>query len=74
MTHIDTLAMLASLSADIGPAIREARECVGWSQAQLAYALRIPPQNVSRWESGRQYPRPATLAAIVAALRGAKGE
>lgn len=54
--------------ADMGNTIRQARERKGWSQVELAEALGLKQQSVSRWEAGESKPRSATLAAVTAAL------
>jgi transcriptional regulator with XRE-family HTH domain len=51
----------------LGKAIREARDALGWSQTDLAVALRdhgfgTTPSLVSRWENGKQKPHSCVLA------------
>lgn len=48
--------------------ITAARKAAGMSQQQLADALGIAQQHVSRWERGERTPRIATLKRIAAVL------
>lgn len=60
----------------LGSLIRELRSAAGWSQARLAGELcvvsgraTITRNDVSRWESGKRTPRPATLRYLAATLQ-----
>lgn len=48
--------------------ISQARKAAGLSQSELARTLRITPQSVQAWESGRSTPRPIMLFDIAKAL------
>lgn len=52
----------------IAQAIIEGRKAAGMTQSQLARRLKITPQSVQAWESGRSTPRPLMLADIGDAL------
>lgn len=45
---------------------REIREKVGYSQADVARMLDVDPSAVSNWESGKSYPRMATVIKLAA--------
>jgi transcriptional regulator with XRE-family HTH domain len=46
----------------------KARSAIGWSQAQLAEVSGVAAAQVSRYESGRNEPRPAVVARLARAL------
>ena len=52
-------------------ALREVREHLGWSQAQMAKRLNLPTNTVSRWERGETSPDANSLAAIYSIATGA---
>ena len=52
-------------------ALREVREHLGWSQAQLAKRMNLPTNTVSRWERGETSPDANSLAAIYSIATGA---
>lgn len=45
------------------------RRAAGVSQSELAAAVGVTPSAISRWESGRRYPRAEAAAAYARALR-----
>lgn len=51
-----------------GRKITIAREAMGWNQSELARALKVTPQSVQAWESGRNTPRPKRLQEIAEKL------
>ena len=51
-----------------GKRIAIAREEGGWNQSELARALKVTPQSVQAWESGKNTPRPKKMAEIAAVL------
>ena len=51
-------------------ALREIRERLGWSQAQMAKRLNLPTNTVSRWERGETNPDANSLAAIYSIATG----
>lgn len=53
----------------MGTAIIDARKRRGLSQADLARALDVSQQSVSKWEAGAVLPRPRTLARLAEILR-----
>lgn len=53
----------------VGTAIIDARKRRGLSQADLARALDVSQQSVSKWEAGAVLPRPRTLARLAEILR-----
>ena len=53
---------------EIGNVIREYRSLKGMTQEELAQALSVTPQAVSRWELGVSYPDIAMVPAIVKVL------
>ena len=53
---------------EIGNVIREHRTLKGMTQEELAQALSVTPQAVSRWEIGVSYPDIAMVPAIVKVL------
>ena len=55
-------------------ALREVREHLGLSQAQLAKRLNLPTNTVSRWERGETSPDANSLAAIYSIATGAAYE
>ncbi len=44
--------------------IRELREAKGWTQMELAVALKVTPSTVYKWETGRTEPRVGQLRAL----------
>ncbi len=52
----------------IGRRLRAAREAKGWIQAELAEAIRIEPETLSRYESGARGPSVTVLAEAAKAL------
>lgn len=48
--------------------IAESRKNAGLNQSELARRLKITPQSVQAWESGRATPRPAALTPLAAIL------
>ena len=48
----------------IGPRIQTLRRSRGWTQEQLAQALKVSRQAVSKWESGASDPSTANLIAL----------
>lgn len=55
--------------AKLGALISEGRRRAGLQQGELAAALGVSQQAVSRWESGASRPRARQLAAVAAAIR-----
>ena len=53
---------------DLPSPIRAARIAAGMTQQQLADALGIAQQSVTRWETGEREPRVSTLKRIAAVL------
>lgn len=51
-----------------GKIIQDAREAADMTQTQLATALNVQQQTVSRWEAGRMIPRVAIIPDIAKAL------
>ncbi len=51
-----------------GKRIAIAREERGWNQSELARALKVTPQSVQAWESGKNTPRPKKMAEIAGVL------
>ncbi len=51
-----------------GKRIAIAREEKGWNQSELGRALKVSPQSVQAWESGKNTPRPKKMAEIAAVL------
>ena len=51
---------------NLGSKIRELRKNKGITQEQLACALNMSPQAVSKWEMGASYPDVAILPVIAA--------
>lgn len=51
----------------LGKKIREARDGKLWKQKELAAALHVEPQTVSRWERGENSPDVATLRLLAEA-------
>jgi len=49
--------------------IREYREALGWSQAELAFRSRVSPSTVYNWESGRFEPKASQLRKVAQALK-----
>lgn len=52
----------------IGRTIKEKREEKQWSQRDFAEKIKVTPQAVSSWESGKAVPRFSTLDSIAAVL------
>lgn len=52
-----------------GEKLKEARVKVGLTQAQLADILNIETPNISRWETGADFPKDARFPAICKALK-----
>lgn len=48
--------------------IAQARLAKGWTQAQLAEAVGVAKQHISRWEKGANKPSVAALVKIAGAL------
>jgi len=48
--------------------IRQARERLGWSQADLARRMHVAQPTVSGWEAGKKSPRVRILARLAALL------
>jgi transcriptional regulator with XRE-family HTH domain len=55
-------------SAGLGEAVRLRREQLGLGQEQLAAALGVRQQTVSRWENGLAVPRPGRVVELAEAL------
>lgn len=53
---------------DLPSPIRAARIAAGMTQQQLADALGVAQQSVTRWETGEREPRVSTLKRIAAVL------
>jgi DNA-binding transcriptional regulator YiaG len=51
----------------------ELREGLGLSQGDIARHLGVAPSQVSRWENGKQRPRPHHALALIELLDGASG-
>jgi len=51
--------------------LRAGRERAGWSQAELARRVRMPPSLVSRWEGGGRQAIPASRVAVLRELLAA---
>jgi transcriptional regulator with XRE-family HTH domain len=49
--------------------IREYREALGWSQAELAFRSGVSPSTVYNWESGRFEPKASQLRKVAQALK-----
>lgn len=47
--------------------LRKARLRKDWSQADLAYALKVSERNIGRWERGENEPRGEAVVAIATA-------
>jgi len=69
------------MKLELGVRIRELRRRDGRTQEELAQALGVTPQAVSRWESGGSYPDMELMPAIanlfgvsIDALFGCQGE
>jgi ribosome-binding protein aMBF1 (putative translation factor) len=58
----------ARLAFELGRAVRELRECRGWSQAQLAQASGMTQSAVARFEAGGTVPTLPVLKRLAAAL------
>jgi transcriptional regulator with XRE-family HTH domain len=54
--------------SEFGTRLRTAIKTAGKTQQDLADELGVSPQTVGGWISGRIYPRPRNMAAIVSAL------
>jgi transcriptional regulator with XRE-family HTH domain len=54
--------------------LKQARESRGVSQVALATRMGVDQPTVSKWERGKRYPLPHTIAAIAAALRCKEAE
>ena len=52
----------------VGKRIREARQAMGMTQAELAKRLGVTYQNIGQWENGKRIPRVETLMKIGQAL------
>ena len=52
----------------VGARIELRRRNRGWTQAQLAKAMNVSPQAVSKWERGKTFPDPLFLDELAAAL------
>lgn len=63
-----------SSSEDIGRALRAYRNRQGLRQAALAQRLGVAQSQISRWESGRDRPRAASLEAVRALVWGDDGD
>jgi transcriptional regulator with XRE-family HTH domain len=60
--------------SSVGELIRERRRARGWSQPQLADALRTERGQVSRWENNKHTPGPSWAAALARELGGDAAE
>lgn len=58
----------ARLAFELGRAVRELRERLGWSQSQLAQASGMTQSAVARFESGGTVPTLPVLERLAAAL------
>lgn len=56
------------LATGLGGAVRRRREQLGLGQEQLAAALGVRQQTVSRWEHGLAVPRPARVVELARLL------
>ena len=66
-------ASAKDLGATLGTRIRERREALGWSQAELAEAAGVTPNYVGVLERGEKLPALETLAAVAEAMRVSMG-
>ena len=66
-------ASARDLGATLGTRIRERREALGWSQAELAEAAGVTPNYVGVLERGEKLPALETLAAVAEAMRVSMG-
>ena len=62
------MGIMDNVRVNLGNAVKQMREALGWSQSQLARASGVSQQNVSRIEQGKQMPRVDMLAFIARAL------
>ena len=60
--------MTATIGAGLGEAVRLRREQRGMGQEQLAAALGVRQQTVSRWENGLAVPRPSRVVELARML------
>lgn len=62
--------MVARYRERVGERIKEARDALGWTQAQLARAMpgTLDSGSISRWENGKVEPRADNLQALGDAL------
>lgn len=58
----------------MGRTIKELREAKGWTQFELAAKVRVRPESVARWETGRAHPYGKNLEDLATALGVAVGE
>ncbi len=58
----------AKVEADIGKCLRELRKSLGWSQVELARSARMSATALSRIETGRQRPEPASLRRLLGTM------
>lgn len=59
---------MTSIGAGLGEAVRLRREQRGMGQEQLAAALGVRQQTVSRWENGLAVPRPGRVVELARVL------
>ena len=55
----------AKVEAGIGRCLRELRKALGWSQVELARAAGMSATALSRIETGRLRPKPASLRLLL---------
>ena len=60
--------MTSTIGAGLGETVRLRREQRGMGQEQLATALGVRQQTVSRWENGLAVPRPSRVLALARVL------
>ena len=61
------------LLSELGQRIRDRRERLGLKQHDVAHALQVSPQAVSKWERGENGPDLAILGALTLPTKLQKG-
>jgi transcriptional regulator with XRE-family HTH domain len=64
----DSAMQSPSVSARLGPILREARKRLGWRQIDVARRLRVPQSSISQWEKGDYIPSLENRFALAAVL------
>lgn len=64
----DTLVQMAAAKTWSGALLREQRVNKGWSQDELAWAVRTSQRNIARWEKNDNIPGANNVAALAHAL------